>query len=63
VKKNIILVIKSTRMSWAGNVACIENRKGTYRVSVVRPDVKRPLGRPWHRWNDNIKMDLQEMEW
>jgi len=58
-----MVVIKSTRMSWAGHEACIEDRRGTYRLSVWRPDEKRPLGRPWHRWDDNIKMDLLEMEW
>jgi len=56
-------VIKSTRICLAGHEACIEARRGTYRVSVGRPDVKRPLGRPWHRWDDNITMDLLETEW
>ena len=36
-------------------------RRGVYRVSVGKPEGKRPLGRPWHRWEDNIKMDLQEV--
>jgi hypothetical protein len=62
VNENIILVFKSTRKGWAGNVACIEDSRGTYKVSVVRPDEKRPLGRPWHRWDNNIKTDFQEME-
>ena len=38
-------------------------RRGAYRVLVGKPDVKRPLGRPRHRWEDNIKMDLQEVGW
>jgi len=38
-------------------------RRGAYRVLVRKPDVKRPLGRPRHRWEDNIKMDLQEVGW
>ena len=38
-------------------------RRGVYRVSVGKPEVKRPLGRPRHRWEDNIKMDLQEVGW
>jgi hypothetical protein len=63
VKENIILVIISTKMCWAGYEARIEAKRGTYRVLVGRPDEKRPLGRPWHRWDDNIKMDLLEMEW
>jgi hypothetical protein len=38
-------------------------RKDAYRVSVLRPEGKRPLERPRHRWKDNIKMNLQEMGW
>jgi len=38
-----------------------EERKGVYRVLVGKPDVKRPLGRPRRRWEDNIKMDLQKV--
>jgi len=37
--------------------------RGMYRVLVRKPDGKRPLGRSRHRWEDNIKMDLQEVEW
>jgi len=36
-------------------------KRGVYRVLVGKPDRKRPLGRPKHRWDDNIKMDLQEV--
>jgi hypothetical protein len=36
-------------------------RRGVYRVLVGKPEVKRPLGRPMHRWEDNIKMDTQEV--
>jgi hypothetical protein len=57
---NIVRVIKS-RMGWAWHVACMGERRGVYRVLVGKPEGKRPLGRPWHRWEDNIKMDLQEM--
>jgi len=35
----------------------------SYRVSVEKPERKRPLGRPRHRWKDNIKMDVQEVGW
>jgi hypothetical protein len=35
--------------------------RGVYRVLVERPEGKRPLGRPWRRWEDNIKMDLGEI--
>jgi hypothetical protein len=59
---NIIRVIKSRRMRWAGHVARIEKR-GAYRILVGRPEGKRPLGRPRRRRQDNIKMDLQEVGW
>ena len=39
------------------------DRRGAYRVLVGRPDRKRPIGRPRRRWDDNIKTDLQEVEW
>jgi hypothetical protein len=57
---NIVRVIKSRRMKWAGHVACMEEGRGVYRILVGRPEGKRPLGRPRHRWEDNIKMDLRE---
>ena len=58
---NIVRVIKSRRMRWAGHVARTGERRGVYRVLVRKPEGKRPLGRPRHRWDDNIKMDLQEV--
>jgi hypothetical protein len=58
---NIVRVIKSRRMRWAGHVARMEERRGVYRVLVGRPEGKRPLGRPRRRWDDNIKMDLREI--
>ena len=48
-------------MRWAGHVAHMEEWRGVYRVLVGKPEGKRPLGRPRHRWEDNIKMDLQEV--
>ena len=48
-------------MRWAGHVARMGERKGVYRVSVGKPEGKRSLGRPRRRWEDNIKMDLQEI--
>ena len=48
-------------MRWAGDVARMGERRGVYRVLVGKPEGQRPLGRPRHRWEDNIKMDLQEM--
>ena len=53
--------IKSRRMRWAGHVACMEEGRGVHKVSVGKPGGKRPLGRPRRRWEDNIKMDLQEV--
>jgi hypothetical protein len=58
-----IWVIKSRRMRWAGHEACIGDRRGAYRVSVGRPQGRRPLGTPRHRWEDNIKMHIQEVGW
>jgi hypothetical protein len=54
-------VIKSRRMRWVGHVACMGDGRDAYRVLMGRPEGKRPLGRPRFRWEDNIKMDLQEV--
>ena len=48
-------------MRWAGHVARLGERRGAYRFLVGKPEGKRPLGRPRRRWEDNIKMDLQEV--
>ena len=56
---NIVRVIKSRRMRWAGHVACMVEERGVYRVLVGKPEGKRPLGRPRRRWVDNIRMGLQ----
>jgi hypothetical protein len=58
---NIVRVVKSRRMRWAGHVARIGKDRGMHRVLVEMPEGKRPLGRPRHRWEDNIKIDLQEV--
>jgi hypothetical protein len=57
---NIVRVIKLRKMKWAGHVAHMGKGRGVYRVLVGRPKGKRPLERPRHRWEDNIKMDLRE---
>jgi transcription termination factor 2 len=57
---NIVRVIKSRRLRWAGHVARMEEGRGAYRVLVGRPEGKRPLGRPRRRLEDNIKMDYRE---
>ena len=58
---NIVWVLKSRRMRWAGHVAPMGQGRGVCRVLVGKPDGKRPLGRSRLRWEDNIKMDLQEV--
>jgi hypothetical protein len=58
---NIVRVIKSRRMRWAGHLACIGEERGVYRVLVGKPEGKRPLRIPRRRWVDNIRMDLQEV--
>jgi hypothetical protein len=58
---NIVRVIKSRRMRWAGHLARMGEGRGVYRVFVGRPEGKRLLGRPRRRWEDNIKMDLREI--
>jgi len=55
-----VRVIKS-RMRWAEHVAYMGERRDVYRVLVGKPELKRPLGRPSCRWEDNIKLDLQEV--
>jgi hypothetical protein len=59
---NIIRVIKS-RMRWAGNIACMGVRTGAHTILVGRPKGRRPLGKPTPKWQDNLKMDLQEAGW
>jgi len=58
---NVIRVIKSRRMRWAGHVARMGERRGVYRVLVGKHEKTRQLGRPRPRWEDNIKMDLQKV--
>jgi hypothetical protein len=47
-------------MRWAEHVARMGEMILTYKIMVRKPEGKRPLGRPWGRWDDNIKMDLRE---
>jgi hypothetical protein len=58
---NIVRVIKSRRMRWAGHVTIMGEERAVYRVLVRKPEGKRPLGRPRRRWVYNIRMDLQEV--
>jgi len=48
---------------WAGHVARMGEDRGVHRVLMGKPEGKRPFGRPRRRWEDNIKMDLQEVGW
>jgi hypothetical protein len=58
---NIVRVIKSRRMGWAGHVARMGEKRGVYRVLVGKPEGKKPLARHRRRWKDNIKMDIQDV--
>ena len=58
---NIVRVIKSRRLRWAGHVARMGEGRGVHKVLVGKPEGKRPVGIPRRRWEDNIKMDLQEV--
>jgi hypothetical protein len=58
---NIVRVTTSRRMREAGHVARLGKRRGAYRVFRGKPEGKRPLGKARRRWEDNIKMDLQEV--
>jgi hypothetical protein len=60
---NIIRVIKSRRLRWAGHVACVGESRGAYRVLVENPEGRRLLERPRRRRENNIKMDLREVFW
>jgi hypothetical protein len=55
---NIVRVVKSRPMRWAGRVARMGEGRVVHRVLVGNSEGKRPLGRPRRRWEDNIKMDL-----
>jgi hypothetical protein len=59
---NIIRMIKSRRMRWAGHVARMEEKRNAYRILVEKPEGKRPLERPRRRWVDIIKVDLRDIE-
>ena len=56
-------VIKPKTVRWAGHVSRKGNRRGAYRVLVGRPEARKPFGKPGLRWDNNIKMYLQEVGW
>jgi hypothetical protein len=61
--RNMIRVTKSRMMRWTGHVAGIGEKRGACRILVGRPEGRRPIGVPRHRWVDNIKIDLQKVGW
>ena len=58
---NIVRVIKSRRPRWAGHVARMEESRSAFKILTGKSTGKRPLGRPRHRWEGNIRMDLEEI--
>jgi hypothetical protein len=60
---NISRVIKSRRMKWAGHVARMGDSRVAYRVLMWRPEGKKTLARPRRRWEENSKINLQEVGW
>jgi hypothetical protein len=58
---SIIRIIKSRRRRCVGHMARMGEKRNVYKLLVGKPEGKRPLGRPRHRWMDNIKMDLLEI--
>ena len=59
---NIVTVIKSRRLRWAGHVARMEESRSAFKILTDKPTGKRPLGRPRRRWEDNIRMDLEKID-
>jgi hypothetical protein len=58
---DIVRVIKSRRMRWAGHVARMVEKRNPYRISVGKPEGKSPLGGPGRRWEDNIKTRVKKI--
>jgi hypothetical protein len=58
---DIIRQVKSSQMRWTGHAAHMGEERKVYKVLVRKPKGKRPLGRPRHRWEDGIRMDLREI--
>jgi hypothetical protein len=57
----IMIMIKSRRMRWARHVVPMREMSNAYKILVGKPEGKKSLGTPWHRWKDNIKMDIREI--
>ena len=58
---NLVRVIESIRLRWAGNLARIEEGKSAFKILTVKSRGKRPLGRCRHKWEENVRMDLKEV--
>ena len=58
---NIVRVIKSRRLRWANHVARMENARSAFEILTGKITGKRPLGRPKRSWEDNIRMNLEEI--
>ena len=58
---NIVRVIKSRRLGWAGHITRMEEGRIAFKILTGKPTGKRPLWRPRRRWEDNIRMDLEEI--
>ena len=58
---NIVSVIKSRRLRWAGHVVRMEEGRSAFKILTGKPTEKRPFGKPRCRWEDNIGMDLEEI--
>ena len=58
---NIVRVIKSRRLRWAGHVARMEEGRSAFKMLTGKRTGKRPLGRPRRRWEDNIRMDIKQI--
>jgi hypothetical protein len=58
---NVVRVIKSRRLRWAGHVARIKEDRSAFKILTRKPTGKRPLGSPRRRWEDNIRMDRKEI--
>jgi hypothetical protein len=61
--QNIIRVIKSRIMRLVRHVSLVEEKRNAYKIFVGKPEAKRPLGKPWRRWVDNIRMDIKDIQW
>ena len=58
---NIVRVIKSRRLRWAGHVARIEESRSAFKIVTGKPTGTRPLGRPRRRWENNIRINIEEI--